>query len=108
MKKTNVIQFEILNAATAVLSPYFQDLTPEVLLKALETYNEDKMDAAPKLPQRPEKPFKREEVAEMLGLSIPTIDRYMASGKLRRIRYSSHEVRITPDSVYNMMRGGAE
>ena len=107
MKKNKTIQPEILNAATAMLSPYFQDLTPEVLLKALETYNEDKTDVAPKQPQRPEKPFKREEVAEMLGLSIPTIDRYMAQGKLQRIRYSSHEVRITPDSVYNMMRGGA-
>ena len=107
MKKNKTIQPEILNAATAMLSPYFQDLTPEVLLKALETYNEDKTDAAPKQPQRPEKPFKREEVAELLGLSIPTIDRYMAQGKLQRIRYSSHEVRITPDSVYNMMRGGA-
>ena len=107
MEKTKQVPHEILNAATAVLSPYFQELTPEVLLKALETYNEDKTDAAPKLPQRPEKPFKREEVAELLGLSIPTIDRYMAQGKLQRIRYSSHEVRITPDSVYNMMRGGA-
>ena len=108
MNKLNKIPFEILNAATAVLSPYFQDLTPEVLLKALETYNEDKMDVAQKQLQRPEKPFKREQVAEMLGLSIPTIDRYMAQGKLQRIRYSSHEVRITPNSVYNMMRGGAE
>ena len=109
MKSRNTrIPSEILNAATAVLSPYFQDLTPEVLLKALETYNKDKEEVPANQPQRPEKPFKREEVAEMLGLSIPTIDRYMASGKLRRIRYSSHEVRITPDSVYNMMRGGAE
>ena len=108
MKEKSNVPSEILNAAIAVLSPYIPGLSATVLMKALETYNEDKMDAAPKLPQRPEKPFKREEVAEMLGLSIPTIDRYMASGKLRRIRYSSHEVRITPDSVYNMMRGGAE
>ena len=107
MKKTKQVPHEILNAATAVLSTYFQELTPEVLLKALETYNEDKTDAAPKLPQRPEKPFKREEAAELLGLSIPTIDRYMAQGKLKRIRYSSHEVRITPNSIYKLMEGGA-
>ena len=107
MEKTKQVPNEILNAATAVLSPYFQELTPEVLLKALETYNEEKTVVAPKQPQRPEKPFKREEVAEMLGLSIPTIDRYMAQGKLKRIRYSSHEVRITPNSVYKLMEGGA-
>jgi predicted DNA-binding transcriptional regulator AlpA len=107
MKINNLLTSEILNAATAVLSPYVQDLSPEMLLKALETYNEDKEEAPANHPKRPEKPFKREEAAEMLGLSIPTIDRYMAQGKLKRIRYSSHEVRITPDSVYNMMRGGA-
>ena len=106
MKKTKQVPHEILNAATAVLSPYFQELTPEVLLKALESYNEEKTDVAPQQPQRPEKPFKREEVAEMLGLSIPTIDRYMAQGKLQRIHYSAHEVRITPESVYKLMRGG--
>ena len=39
MEKTKQVPHEILNAATAVLSPYFQELTPEVLLKALETYN---------------------------------------------------------------------
>lgn len=107
MKKTKQVQNEILNAATAVLSPYFQDLSPEVLLKALETYNEDKEELPANQPQRPEKPFKREEAAELLGLSIPTIDRYMAQGKLKRIRYSSHEVRITPNSIYKLMEGGA-
>ena len=106
MVKTKQVPHEILNAATAVLSPYFQELTPEVLLKALETYNEEKTVVAPKQPQRPEKPFKREEVAELLDLSIPTIDRYMASGKLQRIHYSSHEVRIPPESVYKLMREG--
>ncbi len=107
MKITKQVPYEILNAATAVLSPYFQELSPEVLLKALETYNEAKEEVLANQPQRPEKPFKREEVAEMLGLSIPTIDRYMAQGKLKRIRYSSHEVRITPNSVYKLMEGGA-
>ena len=107
MKKTKQVQNEILNAATAVLSPYFQDLSPEVLLKALETYNETKEEVPANQPQRPEKPFKREEAAELLGLSIPTIDRYMAQGKLKRIRYSSHEVRITPNSIYKLMEGGA-
>ena len=108
MHKIKQVPLEILNAATAMLSPYFENLTPEVLMKALETYNQDKEVTAPKQPQRPEKPFKREQVAEMLDLSIPTIDRYMASGKLQRIHYSAHEVRITPESVYKLMRGGAE
>ena len=54
MKKVKFIQPEILNAATAMLSPYFQDLTPEVLMKALETYNQDKEVAAPKQNPRPQ------------------------------------------------------
>jgi len=107
MRTTNKITFEILNAATAVLSPYVLDLSPEMLLKALETYNEEKEELPANHSQCPEKPFKREEAAEMLGLSISTIDRYLAQGKLKRIRYSSHEVRVTPKSVYKLMEGGA-
>ena len=39
--------------------------------------------------------------------ALPTIDRYMANGTLKRIRYSAHSVRITQESVHNLMEGGA-
>ena len=107
MQEKSKIPSEILNAATAVLSPYIPGLTAIELNKALETYNEDKETAAPKQNSRPEKPYTRQEAAELLGVAMPTIDRYMANGTLKRIRYSAHSVRITPESVHNLMAGGA-
>ena len=107
MKMKNYPTSEILNAATAVLSPYIPGLSATVLIKALETYNEDKDATAPKQNLRPQKPYTRQEAAELLGVALPTIDRYMANGTLKRIRYSAHSVRITPESVHTLMVGGA-
>ena len=107
MRTTTKISSEILNAATALLSPYIQDLSATALLNALETYNENKEAATTKQNSRPEKPYTRQEAAELLGVALPTIDRYMANGTLKRIRYSAHSVRITQESVHNLMEGGA-
>ena len=107
MRTTPQVPSEILNAATALLSPYIPDLSPTVLLKALESYHEDKEANAPKRPPRPEKPYTRQQAADLLGVSLPTIDRYMADETLKRIRYSTHSVRITPESVNRLMEGGA-
>ena len=107
MKMKNYPTSEILNAATTLLSPYIPDLSATMLMKALETYNEDKEAVATKQNSRPEKPYTRQEAAELLGVALPTIDRYMANGTLKRIRYSAHSVRITPESVHSLMEGGA-
>lgn len=106
MNTPSQIPSEILNAATAVLSPYIPGLSATVLIKALETYNENKEPTVQKS-SRPEKPYTRQEAAELLGVALPTIDRYMAKGTLKRIRYSPHSVRITPESVHKLMEGGA-
>jgi len=106
MNNPKDIPFEILNAATVMLSPYIPGLSATVLIKALEPYNENKEPTVQKS-SRPEKPYTRQEAAELLGVALPTIDRYMAKGTLKRIRYSAHSVRITPESVHNLMEGGA-
>ena len=108
MTISSKIPFEILNAATALLSQYVPGLSANDLLKAIETYNMDsEATAAPKQNTRPQKPYTRQEAAELLGVAMPTIDRYMANGTLKRIRYSAHSVRITPESVHSLMEGGA-
>ena len=107
MKMKNYPTSEILNAATALLSSYIPDLSATVLMKALETYNEDNEATAPKQNTRPQKPYTRQEAAKLLEVSLPTIDRYMANGTLKRIRYSAHSVRVTQESVHNLMEGGA-
>ena len=106
MKINKSLSTETLNAATAVLSPFILDLSATVLLKALESYNEDKEATASKQNTRPQKPYTRQEAADLLGVALPTIDRYMANGTLKRIHYSAHSVRITRASVHNLMEGG--
>ena len=97
---------EIIAAAVAILSAYVPGLTPATLQTALENYNI--ANAASSKDTRPQKPFTRKETAEMLGVSVPTVDRYMASGLLNRVRYSARTVRISADSVYNLMKGEAQ
>lgn len=95
---------EIVTAAAAMLSAYVPGLTPAALQTALENYNI--VNAASSKDTRPQKPFTRKEAADMLGVSIPTIDRYMASGLLNRVRYSARAVRISAESIYRLMKGG--
>ena len=108
MKINKSLSPETLNAATAVLSPYVLGLSAAELLKALESYNEEGEAATSKQNSRPQKPYTRKEAAEVLGVSIPSIDRYMASGRLTRVRYSARAIRISADSVHKLMAYGAE
>ena len=106
MRTTTKMTSEILNAATAVLSPYVPGLSAAELLKAIESYNEDGEASASKQNSRPQKPYTRKEAAEMLSVSVPTIDRYMADGRLTRVRYSARAIRISAESVHKLMKGG--
>ena len=108
MKINKSLSPETLNAATAVLSPYVLGLSAAELLKALESYNEEGEASASKQNSRPQKPYTRKEAAEMLGVSIPSINRYMADGRLTRVRYSARAIRISADSVHKLMAYGAE
>ena len=108
MKINKSLSPETLNAATAVLSPYVLGLSAAELLKALESYNEEGEASASKQNSRPQKPYTRKEAAEVLGVSIPSIDRYLASGHLTRVRYSARAIRISAESVHKLMAYGAE
>ena len=108
MRTSTNIPSETLNATTAVLSPYVLGLSAAELLKALESYNEEGEASASKQNSRPQKPYTLKEAAEMLGVSIPSINRYMASGRLTRVRYSARAIRSSADSVHKLMTCGAE
>ena len=94
---------EIVTAAATMLSPYISGLSPTALLEALETYKSsttsDK-DARP-----PQKPMTRKEAADALGISVQSVDRYLTAGRLTPVRYSARAVRVSVESVYNMMKG---
>ena len=103
MTKLNVPP-EIVAAAVTILSPYISGLSPTALLQALETYNPNAVsdkDARP-----PQKPLTRKEAAKELGVSVQSVDRYLNAGLLTRVKYSARAIRISADSVYNMMKGG--
>ena len=103
---TSDIPSGIILATVGLLSPYISNLTSESLQNALKSINTQ--DTATEKPPRPLKPYTRKDAAEALGVSLPTIDRYMASGLLTRVRYSARAVRISADSVHKLMENGAE
>ena len=94
---------EIASAAATMLSPYFSGLTPAILTCALETYNPN---AASDKDARPKKPLTRKEAAKEMGVSVQSIDRYLTAGRLTRVTYSPRAIRISAESVYNLMKGG--
>jgi len=95
---------EIATAAAALLSTCVPGLTPAALQTALE--NIITPNATSEKVPRLQKPYTRKGAAEMLGVSIPTVDRYMAIGLLTRVRYSARAVRISAESVHKLMEGG--
>lgn len=101
------IPLGIIQASVGLFLPYIPNITNDNLQKALETINSPSTTPAEKaLP--PLKPYTRIEAAEALGVSVPTIDRYMADGRLTRVRYSARAIRISADSVHKLMACGAE
>lgn len=87
---------QILSAAAAMLATFAPELSPTALLEAVKSYNPGAGKTAP-IPI--EKPLTRRDVAALLGCSLNSINRYLNSGKLRRIRITDRSVRIDPASV---------
>ena len=102
IKNNASVSPEIATAAVTLPIPYFPGLTPAILVDALETYTNALLE---KKCARPQKPYTRKEAADLLHLSLPTLDRYLASGKLARIRLSAHATRVSAESVHNLMKG---
>ena len=86
----------IATAAVAVLQPYYPGLSPESLIDALKNHN-----AAPKTPKT--KPLTRRQVAELLQISIASVNRRMKDGTLRWFKISPRLVRIDPTSVESLL-----
>ena len=101
----NEIPLGIIQASVGLFLPYIPNITTNNLKKALETINSP--DTMPEKAPYPQKPYTRKEAAEMLGVSVPSIDRYMADGRLTRVRYSARAIRISAESVHHLMANGA-
>jgi len=94
MNIANRITPEVIQAATAMLSPYIPEISPSGLIAALRQY---KAEETTKVAE--ERPYTRDEVARLLSISVQTVNRLMNAGTLRRIHVGLRAVRIDPASV---------
>ena len=97
MPKKNVPD-PIVNAACSILSPYFPELSAAGLVEALKHRNPT--PAAPTL----RSPLTRAEAAEILKVSVNSINRYVKAGTLRAYKIGKRLVRIDPTSVEALMQ----
>lgn len=101
MKIHNTINKQIIAAATGMLSPFVEGLTPTRLVAALENYD-DSGNAIENT--RPAKPYTVAAVCELLEISKPTVYKLINQGKLKRIKLST-STRITALSVERLLQG---
>ena len=85
-------------AVTALLTPSFPDITPESLVQALVSYG----------PRKPEthQALTRRETANLLHVSLPTVNRMLNEGRLKRIKLNDSQngaVRIEYNSVMSLL-----
>ena len=99
---------QVLNGITAMLLTNIPGLTSAHLLEALKCYNGADAHAGHPTSAHPEPPYTRKAAAALLDVSLPTIDRYLAAGLLKRVRITAHTVRITPESVRALIEGGTK
>ncbi len=95
----------IIAAATGMLQPFIPELSPQTLMRALEGYRTD--EAATMTAAAMDKPMTRRQAAEFLGVSLPTVNRLLNRGTLRRIYITRGAVRVAADSVKTLINGNA-
>jgi len=102
MKIANRITPEVIQAATAILTPYIPEISPSGLIAALRQYKAEEKKILE------ERPYTRKEVADLLGLSVQTVYRMMNAGTLRRIHVGKRAVRIDARSVKAILSGDSK
>ena len=95
----NQIPVPIVNAATAMLQPFVPELSATGLVEAL-THREPP-PAAPTF----RKPLTRREAADILQVSINSINRYIRSGLLKAHKIGRRLIRIDPRSLEELLQG---
>ena len=98
MKKIAVPE-HIVTTAVSVLQPYCPDLSPAGLIEALKRIDQPRPVAPPR------KPLTRHQAAEILQVSLASVNRRIKDGTLRSYKISPRLVRIDPASVEALMQG---
>ena len=87
----------VLNTAVNLLHEHYPGLTGEQLQAAL-SHSEIQDNVQKKLTRR--------ECAELLGVSVNSVNRYIKNGKLKAVNISLRLVRIDPESVRELLNHG--
>ena len=95
------IPASITEAAVTLLQPYCPELSPASLVEALKHHN-----AATKTTKA--KPMTRRQVADLLQISIASVNRRIKDGTLRAFKVGQRAVRIDPNSVEALMQSERE
>ena len=88
----------VVSTAVAILQPFCPDLSPAGLIEALQSIDQ------PRPVARPRKPLTRRQAAEILQVSLNSINRYVKAGTLRAYKIGKRLVRIDPTSVEALMQ----
>lgn len=88
----------IINAATAMLTPYYPELSATGLVEAL------KLRAATTAAPTTKKPLTKKQAAEVLQVSLASVNRYLNAGTLRGYKIGKRLVRIDPASVEALLQ----
>ena len=111
MEVSNRIPIAVITATTNLLQPYCPDLNPRNLIRALKSFDTNPQKPQDSVSQKSdaiERPLTRFEVADLLQVSLPTVNRLMSSGRIRKIKFSQHgTVRIDPVSVREFLAYGS-
>ena len=92
----------ILNGAYSLLFPFIPDLNPERLLGALKNFEPSPVAAQPTLT----KPLKQKEALALLGVSQPTLTKFIKNGHLKACKLpGSSLLRIDAASLQALLDG---
>ena len=84
---------------SALVQKVVPELSPEMLLQSIANSGTAKVE-------KYEKPLTRKECAEILSVSVNSINRYIKSGHLKAVKISRRLIRITPESVSDLLSNG--
>lgn len=97
MRKQSPVPVVVQQTVINFLREYYPALTVEQLFNALESNG---------TPQTVQKKLTRSECAQLLGVSVNSINRYIRSGHLKAVNISPRLVRIDPESVQRLLTTG--
>ena len=91
---------DTLVALMTILPKYIPGITPQILVSALKAFD----NAATANDSAISRPMTKQEVKTLLGISMPTLDKLLQSGKLRKIQSGIRSVRIDRQSVADYLK----